>query len=726
MVSSSAIGRRDFLKASAAAGGGLLISLYLPEASSGRTPSGKQVFAPNAFVRIGTDDTVTVILGKSEMGTGIYTALPMLVAEELEADWHKVRVEAAPVDPVYYHPGFRMQMTGGSTSVQSEWERLRKAGATARVMLITAAAQRWNVDVQSCRAERGYVIHPSSGRRLSFGALADSAATIPVPADVPLKDPSQFTLIGKPTRRLDTPSKTNGNARFGIDARVPGMLTCLIARPPVFGAKPVRINDEKTKRIAGVTAVVPTQAGVAVVANSFWPAKLGRDVIDIEWDEGANATISTARLREQYSTLAKKPGRVARKDGDPAQALQSAAKQITAEYEVPFLAHATMEPLNCLVDLRAGRCEIWTGTQFQSVDRAAAAKVAGLKPESVQLHTLLLGGGFGRRASPISDFVTEAVEVAKAVDAPVKVVWTREDDVRGGWYRPMAYDRVTAGLDEHGNPVAWSHTVVSQSIMAGTMFESFIKDGLDLSSVEGAVEMAYAIPNVVVDLHTVKVGIPVCWWRSVGNSHTAFVVESFIDELAHAAGKDPYEFRRALLTKQPRHLAALELAATKANWGAPLPKGHGRGIALHFCFDTYVAGVAEVSISEQDTVRVHRFVAAVDCGRVVNPDGVAAQIEGGIVFALSAALKGEITVEGGRVQQSNFHDYQMLRINEAPQIEVHIVSSTERPSGVGEPGVPPAAPAVANAIFAATGKRVRKLPIRMSEAATRLSDFTFG
>ena len=715
-MSTQQMERREFLKFSLAAGGGLLISFYLPELSLGQPSAGKQIFSPNAFLRIGTDDIVTVILGKSEMGEGVYTSLSRLVAEELEADWSKIRVESAPVDAAYNHPVFGMQMTGGSTSVKSEWERLRKAGATARVMLIAAAAQKWNVGAQNCRAEDGYVIHPSSNRRLSFGALADSAAAIAPPADVPLKDPSQFKLIGKSIRRLDTPSKVNGSAQFGIDAKVPGMLTAVIARPPVFGAKPGRIDERNAKQIAGVKAVVPVQAGVAVVADGFWPAKLGRDALQIEWDEGQNATISTANLREQYAALAKTPGAVARKDGDAAQALQSAAKQLTAEYEVPYLAHSMMEPLNCLVDLRADRCEIWTGTQFQTVDRANAAKVAGLKPEQVQLHTTLLGGGFGRRANPISDFVVEAVEVAKAVRAPVKVVWTREDDIRGGWYRPMAYDRLTAGLDASGNPLAWSQTIVSQSIMAGTMFEPFIKNGVDGSSVEGAIEMAYAIPNVLVDLHTTKVGVPVLWWRSVGNSHTAFVVESFMDELAHAAGKDPYEFRRALLTKQPRHLGVLELAASKANWGAPLPKGHGRGIALHFSFDTYVAEVAEVSINDQGAVRVHRVVAAVDCGRVVNPDGVAAQIEGGIIFALSAALRGELTLDRGRVQQSNFHDYQMLRINEAPEIEVHIVPSTEHPTGAGEPGVPPAAPAVTNAIFAATGKRVRRLPIRMTEA----------
>jgi isoquinoline 1-oxidoreductase beta subunit len=709
--------RRDFLKRSVGATGGLLIVFYLPELGLADTAPSQLAFAPNAFLRIGSDGHVRVVLGKSEMGEGVYTSLSMLVAEELEADWSKVHVESAPVDAVYNHPGFGMQMTGGSTSVQSEWERLRKAGATARTMLIAAAARRWSVDPQTCHAERGYVIHSPSKRRLSYGALANSAAKIEPPKEVSLKDPKHFKLIGKSTRRLDTPSKINGAAKFGIDVKLPGMLTAVIARPPVFGAKLAQVHDEKTKSIRGVKAVVPISAGVAVVADGFWPAKLGRDALQIEWDEGPNATTSTAAMRQQYSALAKTPGAAARKEGDPAQALQGAAKEISAEYEVPYLSHAMMEPLNCVVKLSSDGCEIWTGTQFQTVDRAAAAKVAGLKPEQVELHTMLLGGGFGRRANPQSDFVVEAVEVAKAVRAPVKTVWTREDDIRGGWYRPMAYDRISGGLDDNGNPIAWSHTIVSQSIMAGTMFEPFIKNGVDGSSVEGAEVMPYAIPNVLVDLHTTKVGVPVLWWRSVGNSHTAFVVESFIDELANLAGKDPYEFRRALLAKKPRHLAALELAARKANWGAPLPKRHGRGMALHFSFDSYVAEVAEVSVSDQGAVRVHRVVAAVDCGRVVNPDGVAAQIEGGIIYGLSAALRSEITLDRGRVQQRNFHDYQLLRIDEAPKIEVHIVPSSENPSGVGEPGVPPAAPAVTNAIFAATGKRIRKLPIRMNEAA---------
>jgi isoquinoline 1-oxidoreductase subunit beta len=706
--------RREFLKAGAALGGGLLISLYVPEfvPAARAADSAVKPVALNAFVRIGSDESVTVISNHSEMGQGIYTSLPMLLNEELEADWARVRVESSPVEAVYNHTVFGLMMTGGSTTTNSEYDRFRKMGAMARIMLITAAAQSWNVDPQTCHAAKGYVIHTPSGRRASYGSLADAASRIAPPKDIPLKDPKDFTLVGKPVRRLDTPSKTNGTAQFGLDVYIPGMLTAVVARAPVFGGKVISFNADAAKAIPGVVNVVQVPSGVAVIARGFWPAKLGREKLEINWDDGPGAAISTIAMRENFSALSKTPGAVARKTGDTAAALASAAKTITAEYEVPYLAHCMMEPLNTVVDLHEDRCEIWTGTQFQTGDRAAAAKVAGLKPEQVTLHTTLLGGGFGRRANPACDFVTEATEVAKAAKVPVKVVWTREDDIRGGWYRPMWYDHFTAGLDASGNPVAWTHTIVGQSIMTGTMFEAYgVKDGIDSASVEGAADILYGIPNLRVELHTPKNEVPVQWWRSVGHSHTGFSVEAFLDEVAHAGGKDPYQLRRTLLAGQPRMLAVLDLAAQKANWGSALPAGRARGIATHFSFDSYVAQVAEVSVEQDGTVHVHRVVAAVDCGQTVNPDTVQAQLEGGIIFGLTAALKTEITLQKGRVQQSNFNDYPMLRMFESPVIEVFIVPSSEHPTGVGEPGVPPVAPAVANAIFAATGKRVRRLPI---------------
>jgi isoquinoline 1-oxidoreductase subunit beta len=706
--------RRQFLKASAVLSSGVLLGFRLSGVDdvAAQTASGTAAteFAPNAFIRISKANVVTILVNKAEMGQGVYTSLPMLIAEELEVDLSRVKVVAAPVDAAYNHPTFGMQFTGGSQSIASEWERFRKAGAAAREMLLAAAADTWKVDRGSLRAENGAVIGPG-GRRLTYGQLVDRAAAMPVPPDPPLKDPSQFKIIGKPTKRLDSRAKVTGEATFGLDATVPGMLTAVVARPPVFGATVKRVNADRARAVRGVKDVVQIPSGVAVIATSFWAAKRGRDAVEIDWEEGAGARVDTAALQTAYAELAARPGLTAKREGDANAALAGASTRLTATYQMPFLAHAPMEPLNCLVALAADRCDIWTGTQFQTVDRANAAAAAGLQPEQVRIHTLFLGGGFGRRATPGSDFIVEAVHVARAARAPVKTVWTREDDLRGGYYRPMWHSTIAAGLDAGGAPVAWKHTIVGQSIVEGTPFASaLVKDGIDATSVEGAAELPYAVPNVAVELHSPKSAVPVLWWRSVGHTHTGFVVESFIDELAHAAGKDPYEYRKGLLAGQRRHLGVLTLAAQKAGWGAPLTAGRARGIAVHASFGSWCAQVAEVSIQEQ-RIKVHRVVCAIDCGRAINPETIRAQMEGGIVFGLSAALYGQITLKNGRVQQSNFHEYPVLRMDAMPEVEVHIVPSTEPPSGIGEPGTPLMAAAVCNALFALTGRRLRSLPL---------------
>jgi isoquinoline 1-oxidoreductase subunit beta len=709
--------RREFLRLSVAASSGLLIGLYLPSANKLAVAEERSasVFMPNAFLRIGTDERVTVIVNHSEMGQGVYTALPMLLAEELDADWNKVAYESAPVDPKYNHPVFGMQITGGSSSVWSGFEQYRNAGAAARTMLIAAAAQQWNADPATLRTESGVVLD-GTNRKLSYGQLAEAAAKMTPPEKVTLKNPKAFKLIGTPVKRLDTPEKISGKAVFGIDVKNPGMLTAVVARAPVFGAKVKSFDDSRARNMPGVRKIVAVPSGVAVVADSFWQAKKARDAVRIDWDEGEMVSFSTSQMMQKFREQARSPGKTVRRDGDPEAALAKAAKKIEAVYEVPYLSHLMMEPLNCAVDLRADSCEIWTGTQFQTVDRAAAAKAAGLPNEKVQIHTTYLGGGFGRRATPQSDFVVEAVHVAKAAGAPVKVVWTREDDMLGGWYRPAFLHAIVGGVDASGNPVSWRSRLVGQSIMAGTPFEAMMKGKeYDPASVEGVDDLPYDIPNMAVESHQAKVGVPVQWWRSVGHSHTGFATECFIDELAALGSKDPYQFRRALLTKHPRHLAVLDLAAQKAGWGKPLPKGRGRGIAVHFAFESYNAQVVEVSVTD-GKVGVHRIVSAVDCGHYVNPGIIAAQLEGGAIFGASAALYQELTFENGRLQQTNFNTFPVMRMNECPEIETHIVESNEKSGGIGEPGVPCTAPAIANAVFGATGKRVRKLPIRMTEA----------
>ncbi|WP_372370672.1 molybdopterin cofactor-binding domain-containing protein [Candidatus Uabimicrobium sp. HlEnr_7] len=712
------ISRRSFLKAGAAVVGGLVIGFNLPL-------NGKRVEAAdkwssadiaNAFLRIGEDDSITILVNHSEMGQGVYTSLPMMVAEELDCDWSKVKIEAAPVNVVYGHTNFGAQMTGGSSSTWTEWDRLRQVGATGKAMLIAAAAKTWEVTTESCRAENGVVFHDATKRQLTYGKLAKQAEKMPTPTNITLKDPKDFKIIGKPIKRLDTPSKTNGQAVFGIDVQIDGLLTAVVRRPPVLGGKVKSFSTDKAKAISGVKAIVQIHSGIAVVADNFWSANRGAKALDVVWNDGAGANLDTEKQREQYAKLADSPGAVAKNKGNVETAMSSATTKLEAVYEVPYLAHAPMEPLNCVADVRKDSCHVWTGTQFQTAEHAVAAKITGLPAEKVHVHTTLLGGGFGRRAVPDSHFVREAVETSKAVKAPVKVVWTREDDIHGGWYRPRYYHKIAGGLDANNNPVAWKHTIVGQSIASGTPFEGFmVHNGVDSTSVEGAENVPYAIPNVYVDLHSPKSNVPVLWWRSVGGSHNPIVVECFLDELAAAAGKDPYKLRLELLKGHPRHKRALELAVSKSNWGAPLPERHGRGLAVHASFGSFVAQVAEVSVSKEGKVKIHKVICAVDCGPVVNPDTVEAQMESGIVYALSAVLHGKITFKNGRVQQSNFYDYKALRMDEMPQVETHIVPSTDKMGGIGEVSVPPLAPAVINAIFAATGKRIRQLPINSEE-----------
>ncbi len=716
-ISEGGVSRRTFLKAGAAAGGGLLLSLSLPalmrNAEAAETSTAIS-FAPNAFIRIDRQGRVTLVVHQVEMGQGTYTSLPMLLAEELEVDLAQVHLEHAPPDDkLYANPLIGFQATGGSNSVRGAWEPLRRAGASARSMLVSAACATWNVDSNSCRAEKGEVIHVPTGRKLNYGALVDKAATLPVPDRFALKDPKDFKLIGKPAKRLDGPDKVNGKAEFSIDVRVPGMKIAAVAACPVFGGKLASVDEAKAKALKGVHQVVRLDDAVAVVAEHMWAAKQGLAALDISWDEGPNAELSTADIVQQLEAASQKPGAVARKQGDVAKAMAGAAKRIEAVYQVPFLAHATMEPMNCTVHARKDGCDVWVGTQVATRAQAAAAQVTGLPPEKIRVHNHLLGGGFGRRLEV--DFITQAVHIAKQVDGPVKVIWTREEDIQHDIYRPYYYDRLAAGLDEHGMPIAWSHRVTASSILARWLPLVF-KDGLDPDAVEGAADLPYSLPNTLVDyVRQEPPGVVTGWWRGVGPTHNTFVVESFIDELAAAAKKDPVEYRRALLGKAPRARAVLDLATGKAGWGQPLPQGRGRGVSVQHAFGSYLAQVAEVAVSKEGEVRVDRVVCAVDCGMTVNPDTVRAQMEGGIIFGITAALYGEITIKDGRVEQHNFNDYPILRINEAPAVEVHLLKSAEAPGGIGEPGTAAIAPAVTNAIFAATGKRVRKLPVKPNE-----------
>jgi CO/xanthine dehydrogenase Mo-binding subunit len=707
------VSRRAFLAAGAAAGGGLLLGFYLPARIDAKAqPAGDDIFRPNAFVRIRPDDTITLVMPQVEMGQGTYTSMPMLIAEELEVDLARVSLEAAPPDDkLYANPLLGFQVTGGSTSVPGWWEPLRRAGATARAMLIEAAAAQWNVDPASCHAEKGEVVHPPTGQRLSYGALADAAAKLPVPGNVALKDAKDFTLIGTPAKRLDTPDKTNGKAVFGIDVMIPGMKFATVAACPVFGGKLASVDDSKAMAIKGVSQVVRIDNAVAVIGDHMWAAMQGLAALDIVWDYGPNASVTTAGIVQQMASASQKEGVVARADGDLAKAMPGAAKKIEAVYEMPFLAHAAMEPMNCTVHVTKDSCEIWVGIQVVSRAQATAAQVTGLPPDKIQVHNHLIGGGFGRRLDV--DGITQAVAFAKQIEGPVKIVWSREEDIQHDVYRPYYYDRFQAGLDEQDRLVAWHHRITASSILARWAPPAFV-NGLDEDAVNGAAkELPYAIPNILVDyVRDEPPGLTTGWWRGVGPTHNIFVVESFIDELAAATKKDPVEFRRAMLDKSPRALGVLDLAAEKAGWGTPLPAGVGRGVSVQFAMGSYLSQIAEVEVAKDGEVRVRRVVCAVDCGQIVNPDTIVAQMEGGIIFGLGAALWSEITLKDGRVEQNNFNDYRVLRIDEAPLIEVHLVKSNEAPGGIGEPGTVGIAPAVTNAIFAATGKRIRKLPIK--------------
>jgi isoquinoline 1-oxidoreductase subunit beta len=717
--------RREFLKSSGAGVAALAIGFTWTARKGFAAPAAAAAgeLVPNAFVRIGADESVTVIAKHLEMGQGSYTGLATILAEELDADWTRVRVESAPADAKRYaNLVFKtMQGTGGSSAMANSWQQLRQAGASARALLVSAAARQWGVPVTGLRAERGVVYHDASKRQATFGSLVKVAATLPVPAQVALKDPKQFTLVGTRPPRVDVPAKCNGTAQFSLDVAMPDLLVALLARAPQFGATVASFDPQAALAIPGVVKVVQVPGGIAVLARSFWAAKKGRDRLTIQWDDTHAEKRSSAQIMDEYRTLANQPATPARRSGDAAQALSAAATTLNATFEFPYLAHAPMEPLDCVVKLTAQRCEIWAGDQFQTIDQMNAAKTAGLDPSQVFINTLYAGGSFGRRANAYSDYIVEAVSIAKAHGAdgtPIKLQWTREDDLRGGLYRPMYFHKLEAGLDARRQLTSWRHVIVGQSIMAGTIMAAMIQDGIDPTSVEGAATIAYDIPHVSVDLATTKTGVPVLWWRVVGSSHTTFAVETFMDRVAHAAGEDPFEFRRKLLSKAPRMKAVLELAAEKAGWSSgPLPRGKGRGIAVAEAFKTFVAQVVEVTILESGRVKVDRVVCAVDCGVAINPDVITAQMEGGIGFGLGAALWGNVSLENGRVQQSNFNDYRVLRMNEMPKVEVYIVPSSEDPTGVGEPGVAPVGPALANAIFAATGREVSVLPLSKSGLA---------
>jgi len=708
------VSRREFVTVLAAAGGGLLLGYRVEAAQRAASPASTAAtsFAPNAFIRIPPDGRVTLIMPQAEMGQGVYTSLSMLLAEELEIAPDQIQLEHAPADnKLYANQFFGEQMTGASSSVRAFYEPLRRAGATARTMLVAAAAASWKVDPASCRAHKGMVTHTPTRRTLTYGALTTRAAALPVPDKITLKAPKDFTLIGTPAKRLDSPSKVNGTAKYGIDVRLPGMLIATVAASPVLGGKVADVDDQKARALPGVRQIVRLDDAVAVVGDHMWAAKQGLATLAIRWDDGPNATVSTADIVQGLAKASESSGVTVRKDGDPDSAFTAAAKKVEAVYQAPFLAHAAMEPMNCTVHVQKDTCEVWTGSQVLSRARAVAAEVTGFPVEKVIVHNHYLGGGFGRRLEV--DYVAQAVRIAKQVVAPVKVVWTREEDVQHDVYRPYYYDRLAAGLDQRGTPVAWTHRIVGPAIIARYLPGAF-KDGKDIDAIDGAVQLLYDIPAIQVEHvrheeHVLNTG----FWRGVGVTHNNFVVESFVDELAVASGQDPVAFRRGLLRKAPRALAVLDLAAREGQWGKPTARGRGRGVSLLYSdWGSYLAQVADVEVTGSGEIRVHRIVCAVDCGQIVNPDIVRAQIESGIVYGMSGALWGEVTLNNGRVEQSNFHNYRVLRMNETPPIDVYLLRNDNAPGGIGEPGTAVTAAALNNAIYAATGKRLRKLPLQ--------------
>jgi isoquinoline 1-oxidoreductase subunit beta len=728
--SPGAVSRRVFIAASVAAGGGLVLAIWARRfLHEPPLDPATAALAPDAWVRLGTDGWLTVMVARSEMGQGVSTALPMLVAEEMDADWDRVHFEFAPANAAYYNPAMGVQATGGSTAVWTAWLPLRQAGATARAMLLAAAAERLDVGAESLRTADGVVIHEASGRRLDYGELAEAAGQLAVPADVPLKAPSRFRLIGTDRRRLDTHAKITGRAVFGIDAGPEDALVAVVARSPVFGGRLERVDDTAARAVPGVRDVVRITSGVAVVADGYWAATQGREALTLTWDDGEHAGLDDASISRTMRELADGSGRSVRPDGDADAALAAASVIVGAEYELPYLAHACMEPMNCTADVRADGVTVWAPTQFQAGPRymagggtrGAAARIAGVSLDQVEVITTYLGGGFGRRAEV--DFVIDACETSKAVGRPVRVIYSREDDLRHDFYRPASFHRLSAAMDASGQPTAWRHRIVSPSILRrfipGAIPDFLahlggpLKGGVDPAAVEGIADLPYAVGALEISYAEADLGVPVGYWRSVGHSSNAFVVESFIDELAYAAGADPVEFRRRLLAGHPRHLRVLEAVAQASGWGTSPPEGRARGVAVHDSFGSVVAQVAEVSV-EDGRPRVHRVTCAIDCGVVVNPDTVRAQMEGGIGFGLSAALGEQVAIDRGRVVPGNFDRYPILTMSQMPAVEVLLVPSGDAPGGVGEPGTPPIAPAVTNALFALTGRRIRSLPIRLS------------